>query len=553
MIKIPFKKLLNKKLIAYSLCATMLLGAFSFLDASQKNVNSNDAKVVHANTKSNAEFRSAWVSTVWNIDFKQTNGSASAFKTEYQRVLKAFDSMNMNAVTFQVRPRSDAFYPSTLNPWSKNLTGTQGKAPESGFDPLAYMVSETHKKGMEYHAWFNPYRVTEATNTGKTKEQILATLSTNNFARKNPDLVMLSDNHLYLNPGEPKVQQFIIDTVMEVVKKYDIDAVQFDDYFYPYGASFKKTNPDMATYKKYGSGFKSIEDWRRNNVDTLIKNLNTQIKKSKPNVKFGISPFGNWGSKAKHPAGSPEGEGAAISSGALSSYDDIFADTRKWVKNGWIDYITPQLYWSMNNTTASYKTLLDWWANVVQGTNCDLYIGHAVYKYKDGEAGSNEAADWKKASEIPNQITYARNNPNVKGSTFYSLRDLESNVAGFKSTLISKFYTSKVSIPGKTPVEPEKPTVKPKKLKAYTSGIGNRLVWIDAKDSNASSYNIYKFTGHESVDTSSSKNLLTTVNRTNKDAYLTYTDTTTQLTNNYNYVVQALDTNGQTIGEFTAK
>lgn len=550
MIKIPLKKLFNKKLIACTVCTTMLLGTLSIFATSQKSVNSNDSNVVQAKTNSDAEFRSAWVSTVWNIDFKQTNGSASGFKTEYQRVLKAFDSMNMNAVTFQVRPRGDAFYPSSLNPWSKNLTGTQGKAPESGFDPLAYMVSETHKKNMEYHAWFNPYLVTEATNNGKTKEQILSLLSTNNFARKNPDLVFLYSGQLYLNPGEPKVQQFIIDTVMEVVKKYDVDGVNFDDYFYPYGGNFKKDNPDMATYKKYGSGFKSIEDWRRNNVDNLIKNLNTQIKNSKPNVKFGISPFGNWGSKSKHPAGSPEGEGAAISSGSLSSYDDIFADTRKWVKNGWIDYITPQLYWSMNNTTANFKTLADWWANVVSGTNCNLYIGHAVYKYKDGQANSYEAADWKKPTEIPNQINYIRNNPNIKGSTFFSLRDLESNVSGFKTSLVSNFYTSKVAIPGKgTTTKP----IKTKKLKSYTSGIGNRLVWVDVKDSKASAYNVYKFTGYEKVDTSSNKNLITTLKRDNDSTYLSYTDTTTQLTNSYNYVVVSLDSNGKVIEQFAIK
>ncbi|KMT21097.1 glycoside hydrolase family 10 protein [Clostridium cylindrosporum] len=547
MFTIPFKKLFNKKLVASVLCSTLLLGTVSIKLSSNKEVSSfGDTKVVHAETKPNAEFRSAWVSTIWNLDFKQTNGSASAFKSEYTRVLNAFNSMNMNAVTFQVRPANDAFYPSTLNPWSKYLTGTQGKSPEAGFDPLAYMVSETHKKGMEFHAWFNPYRVTESAQTGKTKEQILATLSSNNFARKNPDAVMLYNGKLYLNPGEPKAQQFVIDTVMEVVKKYDIDAVHFDDYFYPYGG-FKTTNPDIATYKKYGTGFSSIENWRRNNIDNLIKNLNTQIKSAKSDVKFGISPFGIWGSKSKHPSGSPEGEGSAVSSGSLSSYDDIFADTRKWVKNNWIDYITPQLYWSMNNSISSYKVLVDWWGNVVQGTKCNLYIGHAVYKYRDGEANTNEVADWKNPSEIPNQITYSRNNANVKGSSFFSLRDLESNIVGFKTTLVSSFYTSKVSIPGSVSVTPSYPT---EKLRVYSTGVSNRLVWIDSKTSTSKSYNIYRFTGSEAVNTQSTTHLLKTVNRSGSATYLAYNDTTIKLSTKYTYIIEALDSSGNIIKQF---
>lgn len=551
MIKIPFKKLFNKKLVAYTLCTSMVLGGVSAFALSSKN-DLNEANLVQAKTQSNAEFRSAWVSTVWNLDFKQTNGSASAFKTEYTRVLNAFDSMNMNAVTFQISPRGDAFYPSNIKPWSHRLTGTQGKAPESGFDPLAYMVSETHKRGMEYHAWLNPYRITEAAITGKTKAQMLATLSADNFARKNPDLVMQVGGHLYLNPGEPKVQEHVIATVMEVVKKYDVDAIHFDDYFYPYEASFKTDNPDTATYKKYGTSFKSIGDFRRNNVDTLIKNLNSSIKAVKPNVKLGVSPFGIWGSKTKHPAGSPEGEGSVVAATTQGSYDDHYADTRKWVKNGWVDYITPQLYWSMNNTTASYKNLVDWWGNVVKGTNCDLYIGHAVYKYKDGQANPWEAADWKKATEIPSQITYSRNNPNVKGSTFFSLKDLESNVAGFKTALVSNFYTSKVSVPvkGQGPVEPTYPS---EKLNKYVSGIGNRITWIETKDSKSVKYKIHRFTSIEKIDTSSDSHFLTTIDRKSGEVYVTYMDQKTVLTDNYVYVVQALDSNGKIIKQFTNK
>lgn len=543
MIKKLFKKFFSKNTIAYVLCSTLVLGSVSSLAISNKNTN--DTKIVNAKTNSDPEFRSAWVSSIWNLDFKQTNGSASAFKTEYTRVLNSFDSMNMNAVTFQVRPASDAFYPSSLgNPWSKYLTGSQGKAPESGFDPLEYMVTETHKKGMEYHAWFNPYRVTESAASGKTKAQMLATLSADSFARKNPDLVMVYDNRLYLNPGEPKVQQHVVDTVMEVVKNYDVDGVNFDDYFYPYPSGFKTSGIDKATYEKYKGDFKSIDDWRRNNVDTLIETLHNEIKKVKPNVKLGMSPFGVWRSKSKDPLGSNTGA-------TLMSYDDIFADTRKWVKEGWLDYITPQIYWSINHDKAPFKALVDWWADVVKDTNCQFYVGHAVYKHNPGEATGNEAADWKKTTEIPNQITYLRSKDNVHGSTFFSLRDLEKNTGNVKSSLLSTFYTQKVPIPNSTPVEPE-PEVETETLNKYVSGLGNKITWIE-NDANVASYKIYRFTSIEKIDTNSQSHLITTVNKKNNEKYISYLDTKTVLVTKYNYVAVALDANGKVVKKYQNK
>ncbi|MEF9952958.1 MAG: family 10 glycosylhydrolase [Clostridium sp.] len=524
----------GKSLVALLLSLTLVIGSIGLFSV---------YTLAQAKTNSSPEFRSTWVSTIWNLDFPQTSGSPDKFKSEYQKVLSSFDNMNMNAVTFQVRPAGDAFYPSKLNPWSKYLTGTQGKAPSSNFDPLKYMVDETHKKGMEYHAWFNPYRVTESKVTGKTKEQILATLSPDNFARKNPDLVILYGGKLYLNPGEPKVQQFIVDTVMEVVRNYNVDGIHFDDYFYPYDASFKKDNPDMATYKKYGSSYKTIEDFRRGSVDNLIKNVNANIKKVKPNVKFGVSPFGIWASKDKHPEGT-----VGVSKGALSSYHDSFADTRKWVREGYIDYITPQLYWSMNNNVAPYTKLVDWWGNTVKGTKCKLYVGHAVYKYKDGQASSYEAADWKDKNQIPMQIEYLRNNPNVSGSTFFSLRDLNANVAGFKSTLVSKYYTTKVPTSGNE-VTPPPTNIPTGKLNMYVSGLGNRVSFYDSKDSKAVKYRLYKFTGNEKVDLNNSKHILTTIDRSSKN-YITYTDSTMNLTSTYKYVIQGLDSSSKVVNEF---
>ncbi|MEG2338343.1 MAG: family 10 glycosylhydrolase [Clostridium sp.] len=529
------KKLFKGKILTSLLvCFTLVLSSIGLLNSS----------LAQAKTNTSPEFRSTWVSTIWNLDFPQTSGNTDKFKSEYKKVLTSFDSMNMNAVTFQVRPAGDAFYPSKINPWSKYLTGTQGKAPASGFDPLKYMIDETHKKGMEFHGWFNPYRVTESKVTGKTKEQLLATLSQDNFARKNPNLVMLYGGKLYLNPGEPKVQQHIVDTVMEVVRNYNIDGIHFDDYFYPYDASFKKDNPDMETYKKYGSSYKTIEDFRRGSVDNLIKNVNINIKKVKPNVKFGVSPFGIWSSKDKHPNGT-----AGVSKTTLGSYHDSFADTRKWVKEGYIDYITPQLYWSMNNSVAPYTKLVDWWSDVVKGTKCKLYIGHAVYKYKDGEAQSYEAADWKDKNQVPMQIDYLRKNPNVHGSSFFSLRDLNSNIAGFKTTLVSKYYTSKVPTSGSDAIVPPPTPVPSNKLNVYISGTGNKLAFNDIKNSSAVKYRVFKFTGNQTVDLNNSNHIIATINKS-KGTYYSYTDSKTNLTSKYTYVVQALDASSKVIRVF---
>ena len=352
------------------------------------------------------EFRGVWVATVENIDFPTTR-NAQAFKAAYERILINSRKAGFNAIIFQVRPTLDAFYPSRINPWSRNLTGVEGNGIKK-FDPLAYMVQATHRYGMEFHAWLNPYRV--CGNTKVPTAKYLSSLAPGNFARRNPQFVIAPASEtpghrtLLLDPGIPQVRQHIIDTVREIVSKYDVDAIHFDDYFYPYGGV---QNTDAASYRRYNPQKLSLNAWRRNNVDTVIKGVSDVIRqnntKRKRKVRFGISPFGIWANSSSVKTGSL--------TGGKESYSINYADTRKWVKYGWIDYIVPQLYWQFSHETAAYACLTDWWSNTVRGTRVKLYIGLAPYRLGAPGWGTRELAD---------QLKYNSSKPEVAGNVMFS-------------------------------------------------------------------------------------------------------------------------------------
>ena len=352
------------------------------------------------------EFRGVWVATVENIDFPRTK-SAADFKSAYNRLLANAKKAGFNAIIFQVRPASDAFYPSKLNPWSRNLTGTEGTAI-SGFDPLAYMVHAAHLAGMQFHAWLNPYRV--CGNTKTTPAKYLASLSKNNFARRNPHFVLAPPSEiagyktLLLDPGVPQVRNHIISTVQEIVSRYNVDAIHFDDYFYPYGGV---GNLDRISFQKYNPLKLSLHDWRRNNVDLVIKSVKSLLaqhaQKTGRKVQFGISPFGIWGNASSIPGGSL--------TGGKESYFINYADTRKWVQRNWIDYIVPQLYWNFGHETAAYACLVDWWCSTVQNTNVKLYIGLAPYRLGTPGWSTRELAD---------QLRYNSSKRNVSGNIMFS-------------------------------------------------------------------------------------------------------------------------------------
>ena len=370
------------------------------------------------------EMRGIWVSTVSNLDWPEVgNYDVKVQKELLKEKFDFIEEQNMNTIFFQVRPMGDALYESSYAPWSKYLTGTLGENP--GYDPLEFAIDEAHKRGLELQAWFNPFRI-DSNSENFNIDNYIDELPEESPLKNNPDWIVKYNNYHYLDAGIPEVREYVIDTIIEVVKNYNIDGVVLDDYFYPYpsgGVEF----PDEDTYEKYGEGFSSKDEWRRNNIDCFISELYSKIKNTNAEVKFGVSPFGIWRNG--------ESVGGSNTSG-LSSYDDVYVDSRKWIQEGWIDYIIPQIYWQFDYNSAPFATLVDWWAKQVENTNVELYIGHAAYKINDSSYG--EA--WLNGNEVINQIRYSRANSNVKGNCFFRLKTLEENRLGFTDKL-KELYT----------------------------------------------------------------------------------------------------------------
>ncbi|NMO96862.1 family 10 glycosylhydrolase [Paenibacillus lemnae] len=363
------------------------------------------------------EVRGAWISTVYNLDWPANKSSIDRQQSDFTTMLDQLQDAGINAVFVQLRPSGDALYTSALVPWSKVLTGTQGKDP--GYDPTAFMVEETHRRGMEFHAWFNPFRANTELST--------ASLAPNHVARAHPDWILSVNKQLMIDPGNPAARQHIIDTIMEVANGYDVDGIHLDDYFYPSHTSI----PDTTSYRLYNDGsYKSVGDWRRGNINTFVKELGESINRTKPNIYYGVSPFGVWRNQSADPTGSDSKAG-------VTAYDSMYADTRTWIQNGWIDYIVPQIYWSMDYSAADYDKLVDWWAKEVRGTGVDLLIGHAAYKVGD----KNQDKNWQSAVEIINQLRYNEKYPDIEGSIFFRAKHLTGNPLGLLNQL-KLYYTS---------------------------------------------------------------------------------------------------------------
>lgn len=385
------------------------------------------------------ELRGVWVAVVANIDYPtKAVTDSQVLKEEAVRILDNAQALGLNAVFLQVRPASDAIYKSKLFPWSKYLTGRQGLAPDNGFDPLGFWVAEAHKRGMELHAWINPYRITK--KIPKEPKYDIASLAASNPARLKPEWVVKhSDGNLYYNPGIPEVRGMVKDGVLELIKNYDIDGIHLDDYFYP-GKDFE----DKAAYAKYGKGYSSKDDWRRANVNMLISDLSKAIKETREAVSFGVSPFGIWANKSANKLGSD--------TRGLQSYYDQYADTRKWVKDGLLDYIAPQIYWYIGYEIADYSKLLQWWTGVTEGTGVDLYIGQAAYK-----AGSTDTkSPWYSSSQIEQQLQLNSQNKEVKGSIFFSSKSLSNSPQ--LSNAIKKAYAEMGSPMGSSALTVSRPS-----------------------------------------------------------------------------------------------
>ena len=358
--------------------------------------NSNAQQLVlHPKT----EFRGVWIATVVNIDWPKNNtDNVAKQKADYLEILDTYKKLNYNAVIVQIRSVGDAFYPSKLAPWSKYLTGKEGKAPAPYYDPLEWMITEAHRRGFEFHAWMNPYRATMDLKT--------EVLSPEHDYYKHPEWMIKYAGKYYYNPALPEVQNHLTTVVEEVVTNYDIDAIHFDDYFYPYKVKGENFN-DTESFKKYGNGM-SLSDWRRSNVNDFVKGVSISIKNIKPWVQFGISPFGVWRNKSVDPKGSETESGQ-------TNYDDLFADPLAWMQNKWIDYLIPQLYWSMDHPKASYSKLLRWWSE--NSTNVAVYIGNGTYKIN-----TDSDKKWNNPKEIPNQIDITRTYKNIQGNAYFSAK-----------------------------------------------------------------------------------------------------------------------------------
>ena len=368
------------------------------------------------------EFRGVWVATVDNIDWPSTKYlSTDSQKVEFTRLLDMHKQNGMNAIIAQIRPATDAFYPSQYEPWSEWLTGTQGKPPIPYYDPLEFMITETHKRGMEFHAWMNPYRA-EFKIGGSS-------ISQTHITKLHPDWFLPYGTIRLFDPGNKEVQQYVTNIVRDIVSRYDVDAIHFDDYFYPYRIAGKEF-PDSVSYSRYGHGMNK-EDWRRSNVDSIILMLSKAIKQKNKYCKFGISPFGVWRNSDKDPEGSNTKAGQ-------TNYDDLYADIVLWLKNGWIDYVAPQLYWEFGHKAAPYEILLDWWSKHTYGRQC--YIGLGIYR-----AGSS--AIWKDPTLLPRQIQALRNTPNIQGAIYFSSKSFDKNPNGWSDSLRTNYYKEPASIP----------------------------------------------------------------------------------------------------------
>ncbi len=412
------------------------------------------------------EFRAAWVATVSNIDWPSRPGlTASQQRTELLAILDRAVELGLNAIVLQVRTAADALYESPYEPWSEYLTGQQGLAPEPAYDPLRFAVKEAHDRGIELHAWFNPYRAFHPSS--RTPDTALT-----HITRTGAGLAPPYGRHRWMDPGDPRVRERSLRVIMDVARRYDVDGVHIDDYFYPYrekdSAGVEIPFPDSATYAAYvrGGGTLGRDDWRRNNVDVFVRDMYRGVRGlHKPTVKVGISPFGIW--RPGHPA--------AIC--CFDPYVQLYADSRKWLENGWVDYFTPQLYWTVDTAPRSYPVLLKWW--VEQNTR-QRHIWPGLFTSKVPAAGTHPADAWG-ADEILRQIAITRAQPGATGHVHFSMRTFMRETAdSLGHRLATETYREPALVPATPWLDSIAPRVPTARLVADTLTGGRRLVLVPA-------------------------------------------------------------------------
>lgn len=471
------------------------------------------------------ELRGMWIATVENIDWPNQRGEApEQYRREYRRLLDAGQRAGLNAVFVQIRPASDAFYKSTIEPWSKWLTGTQGKAPANDDDPLPFLITEAHRRGMEFHAWFNPYRA--------TMDSVTRRLAANHPYRQHPQWFLRYGGQLLYNPGLPEVRAHITRVILDVVRRYDIDAVHFDDYFYPYPEAGRVFHDEAAFRDFNPEGIAKLADWRRNNVNVLIRDLHDSIQITKRWVKFGISPFGVWMNKSADPLGSDTRAGQP-------SYSNLYADSRLWLEKGWIDYIVPQLYWSTTFRLVPYPILLEWWTR--NHFDRHLYIGHGTYRMLES---TRSDTTWRNPRELPRQIRLNRSyDGEASGSVFFSAKSLLANPLHTTDTLRLSLFR----YPALVPAMPWKDATPPlpvanltlRRLSHYVT-----LSWqsgVAAADGDLATYYVlYRFEANEPSSPNDPRRILA-LPRPAPGFPATYVDSTAVPGQAYAYYVTAVD------------
>lgn len=388
------------------------------------------------------EMRGAWIATVDNIDWPSRPGlPVEKQRVEMVNILNRLSGAGINAIFFQVRPAADALYPSEIEPWSDYLTGELGRAPDPEWDPLNFVICEARSRSMEVHAWFNPFRAHHPSSN--------SAISPNHVARRQPELVLEYGRHLWLDPGLDAVHDHSLSVILDVARRYDIDGVHLDDYFYPYKErdAAGKVIPfgDGRSYAAYRSrgGRLRLDDWRRDNVDRFVRRLNAEVHRVKPHLRFGVSPFGIW--RPGHPRQIK----------GFDAYSEIYADALKWWQSGWVDYLAPQLYWKINATAQSYPVLLEWWA---QKNRHGRHLWAGNYTSKVGMA----SAGWA-PREIMDQVRLTRSQPGASGNIHFSAKPLYLNRERLAESLSGELY-AKPALPPESPwlqgARPASPVVK---------------------------------------------------------------------------------------------
>lgn len=461
------------------------------------------------------EFRGAWLQTVYQEQFaKMDRGTMQKYLCD---MLDKLQDVGINAIVFQVRPSSDAFYASKIEPWSRHLTGRQGKAPASGWDPMEFLIEECHKRNMEFHAWLNPYRVTTSKNE---------LLTMNHIYHKNPEWFVEYDGKIYFDPGLPQSRRHIRKVVADIVSRYDVDAIHMDDYFYPYpvkGLEFPDDASFAAYHKQMGFAANQRKDWRRQNVNILIKGIREEITAHKPWVRFGISPFGIYRNQRTDPMGSK--------TNGLQNYDDLYADVLRWTREGWVDYMVPQVYWEIGHTAADYETLAHWWDK--HANDRHMYIGQSISRSLDN--GSHLTTSDNHFGE---KIELTRKLPNISGNCFWYGYQIANNEHRVATALSQKFHATPALIPAYSHINNQAPK-EVKKVKANWSPEGYMLSWdrVETKDEMQKQHYfcVYQFDANEKIDLEDGSKLIGTTRSTTFK--LPYNNGKTK----YRYVVTAVD------------